>query len=175
MLVGPALSLAAAQATAAPKAKAPAPKVEKVEKGDVAASGTRTPLAQPATEPASGVPAGELALGSVRVPRKVMANGQPLEPGTYQVRLTAEEATGKAPGATPSYERFVEFLQAGKVKGKEVASIVAAADTPKVAKDKKPAPGASRVELLKGNDFMRVWINRGGNNYLIHLVVPATA
>jgi hypothetical protein len=132
------------------------------------------PLAQPASEAAPPVPAGDLALGSVRVPRKVMANGQPLAAGTYQLRLTGQEAAGNAPGATASYERFVEFVQGGQVKGKEVASIVAGADTAKVAKGRKaPAPGSPRVELLKGNDYLRVWVNRGGNNYLVHLAVPA--
>jgi hypothetical protein len=137
------------------------------------AQSATAPLAQPATEAAPPVPGGDLALGSVRVPRKVMANGEALAPGTYQLRLTAEEAPSKAPGATPSYERFVEFVQAGKVKGKEVASIVAAADVAKVAKGRKaPTAGSPRVELLKGNDYLRVWINRGGNNYLVHLAVP---
>ncbi len=148
LLVGPAASLAFAQFAVAP-------------------------LAQPETEAALPVPAGDLALGSVRVPRNVMANGQPLKAGTYQVRLTGQEAPGNAPGATAAYERFVEFLQGGQVKGKEVASIVAAGDTSKVAKGRKaPAPGSPRVEMLKGNDYLRLWINRGGNNYLVHLAVP---
>ena len=31
-------------------------------------------------------------------------------------------------------------------------------------------PGTgSRVETLKGGEYVRVWIARGGNNYLIHL------
>jgi hypothetical protein len=25
------------------------------------------------------------------------------------------------------------------------------------------------VEALKGGDYIRVWINRGGHNYLVHL------
>jgi len=36
-----------------------------------------------------------------------------------------------------------------------------------------PAPGGSKVELLKGNVYLRVWINRGGTHYLIHLPVTA--
>jgi hypothetical protein len=132
------------------------------------------PLSQPGAEAAPPVPAGDLALGSVRIPRKVTANGEPLAAGTYQLRLTGQEASGNAPGATPSYERFVEFVRGGKVVGKEVASIVAAPDIAKVAKGRKaPSPGSPRVEMLKGNDYLRVWINRGGNNYLVHLVVPA--
>jgi len=26
-----------------------------------------------------------------------------------------------------------------------------------------------RVDMLKGNDYVRVWINRAGTNYIIHL------
>ena len=130
----------------------------------------KAPLQQPTSEAAAMVPAGELALGSVRVPKGLKADGKELPAGTYRVRLTPEEAAGKAPGATPSYERYVEFLQGTQVKGREVVSIVPSADIGKVAKGKGPAPGASRVEKLRGDDYVRVWINRGGNHYLIHLV-----
>jgi hypothetical protein len=141
---------------------------------DVAAQGAKpAPLSQPTTEPPSPAPATESTLGSVRVPRKVMADGKPLAAGTYQVRVTTQEAAGRAPGATPSYERYVEFLQGGAVKGREVASIVPDADIAKVAKGRKPAAGSAKVELLKGNDFLRVWINRGGAHYLVHLPVAA--
>jgi hypothetical protein len=29
--------------------------------------------------------------------------------------------------------------------------------------------GSSRVEMLKGGEYLRVWVNRGGHNYLLHL------
>jgi hypothetical protein len=130
----------------------------------------KQPLQQPNSEAAAMVPAGELALGSVRVPKGLKADGKELPAGTYRVRLTAEEAKTKAPGATAAYERYVEFIQGSEVKGREVVSIVPNADIGKVAKAKGPAPGASRVERLRGDDYVRVWINRGGNHYLIHLV-----
>ena len=129
----------------------------------------KQPLQQPNSEAAAMVPAGELALGSVRVPKGVKADGKPLAAGTYRVRLTAEEAAGKAPGATPSYERYVEFLKGTEVVAREVVSIVPSADIGKVAKAKPPAPGSARVERLRGDDYYRLWINRGGNHYLIHL------
>lgn len=130
----------------------------------------KAPLQQPNSEAAAMVPAGELALGSVRVPRGLKADGKELPAGTYRVRLTAEEAAGKAPGATAAYERYVEFVQGTQVKGREVVSIVPSADIGKVAKGKGPAAGTSRVERLRGDDYVRVWINRGGNHYLIHLI-----
>lgn len=117
------------------------------------------------------VPAGETALGSVRLTRSVMADGKPLKAGTYQVRLTSQDAAPPAAGI--KMERWVEFLQGGKVAGREVVSIVPQAEL----KDLMPGPdnlpragaGSARVEMLKGNDYVRVWINRGGVHYLIHM------
>ena len=108
------------------------------------------------------------ALGSVTLGKKVMADGKPLAAGTYQVRLTNDEpkpAVGQAQGA----ERYVEFVKGGKVAGREVATVVSAEDITKIAKGKKPRPNSSSVELLKGGDYYRVWINRGGTNYIINM------
>lgn len=124
-------------------------------------------------EDAPAAPTGALALGSVRLPKAVKANGEPLKPGTYQVRLTEQSAEQKAPGATATYERWVEFVQGGQVKGKEVVSIVPQSDIAKVAKGAGPGANKSKIETLKGDDYLRVWINKGGNNYLIHLVPAA--
>ena len=110
------------------------------------------------------------SLGSVTLNKKVMANGQPLPPGTYQVRLTDDVPPQPAAGETPGAERYVEFVRGGKVVGREVATLVAQADVNQIAKgEKPPAPGGSRVELLKGNVYLRVWLNRGGTHYFIHL------
>jgi hypothetical protein len=124
-----------------------------------------------AAQSASGqVPAGEAALGSVSLPRSVMADGKPLKAGTYTVRLTAQAAAPTVAGQT--MERWVEFLQGGKVAGREVVSIIPASEM----KDLQQGPpggaqrgAGSRVEMLKGNEYLRVWINRAGVNYLIHM------
>lgn len=116
-------------------------------------------------------PSGETALGSVRLTRSVMADGKPLKAGTYQVRLTSQDASPQVPGI--KMERWVEFLQGGKVAGREVVSIVPQSEL----KDLMPGPdslpragaGGARVEMLKGNEYLRVWINRGGVHYLIHM------
>ena len=108
------------------------------------------------------------ALGSVTLSHKVTADGQPLPAGTYQVRLTTDQPRGVV-GQSPDAERYVEFLRGGKVVGRELATVVSDADAKAVMKVTKPASGSVRVELLKGNDYLRVWINRGGNNYIIHL------
>ena len=66
-------------------------------------------------------------------------------------------------------------MQKGAVKGREVVSIVPQAEVKNVVKDAPPPAGGSKVQLLKGNDYLRVWINKGGNHYLIHLPTGAAA
>jgi hypothetical protein len=135
----------------------------------------QAPNQQPVTAAAPSAPTGDMALGTVRLPRAVTADGKPLPAGSYQVRLTAQEAKPEAVGTTESLERWVEFVQGKDVKGREVVSIVPQAEIKMVVKDTPPASGASKVQLLKGNDYLRVWINRGGTHYLIHFPVPAAA
>ena len=72
-------------------------------------------------------------------------------------------------GQSPEGERYVEFLRGGKVVAREVATVISDADAKAVVKGPAPARGGVRVDLLKGNDYVRVWINRGGNNYIIHM------
>ena len=117
------------------------------------------------------VPQGDLELGAVSLPRGVMADGQTLSAGDYQVRLTARSATPDTVGALTVLERWVEFRQGDDVRGREVVSIVPSDEISDVAKSTAPGSGSSRVELLKENEYMRVWINQGGTHYLIHLVV----
>lgn len=109
------------------------------------------------------------SLGSVTLSRKVTANGQQLNPGTYQLRLAAEEPPKPGVGQTPDAERYVEFVRGGRVVAKEVATVVADADVKSIVKGPQPGRGGTRVDTLKGNDYVRVWVNRGGNNYIIHL------
>lgn len=108
------------------------------------------------------------ALGTVTLSHKVLADGKPLAAGTYTVRLTEENASDVV-GESSGSERWVEFVRAGKVMGREVATVVPDAEIGQIAEGTPPAKGGHRVTMLKGNDFVRVWINRGGYNYLIHM------
>lgn len=137
----------------------------------------KAPKDQPGQASEAAAPAGDaLVLGTARIPKAVTADGKPLAAGTYQVRLTPQEATPAAVGTTEKLERWVEFVQGGSAKGREVASIVPASEAKLVAKDAPPAPNTVKVQMLKGNDYLRLWFNKGGNLYLVHLAVPgATA
>jgi len=147
--------------------KKPAPKAR--AGSDTQGSGHAAPKAQPPTETASPAPEGQIALGTVRIPKGVKADGKPLAAGTYQLRLTPQTASPDAKGQTPTHERWVEFVKGGKVVGREVVTIIPQADISKVQKDTPPRPNSAKVETLKGGDYERVWINKGGNHYLIHL------
>ena len=143
---------------------------------------TAKPMDQTKTKPAQTKPAqttktemqqsaqagAAVNLGAIRIPRAVKGDGQPLPAGTYQVRVTETPATPPAPGQTPQYERWAEFMQGGKVVAREVVTIVPASDIKQVAEQTPPRAGGYRAEVLKGNDYLRLWINRGGNHYLIH-------
>ena len=117
-----------------------------------------------------GVP-GDRALGTIELPRRAMANGEALPAGTYSLHVRSRTASPETTGALAERERWVEFRQGGVVVGRELASIVPAAEIGDVANSAPPATGASRVEMLRGNEYLRVWINRNGTHYLIHLTV----
>lgn len=123
-----------------------------------------TQSAAPAAQPAPAVQ----SLGTVRITKAVKANGQALAAGTYTVRLTAETPSPVV-GQTPAETRWVEFVQGGQVKGREVATVLTSAEVKNVAEGKPPASGSAKIEMLKGDDYLRVWINRGGTHYLVHL------
>ena len=131
-------------------------------------AGHAAPKAQPETAPAPSAPTGDVALGSVRLSKGVKADGKPLAAGTYQVRVTSQMAAPDAKGQTPPLERWAEFLQRGQVKGREVVTIIPQSEIDKVQKDPPPRANGSKVETLKGGDYVRLWINKGGNHYLVH-------
>ena len=158
-----------AEAKAAEQAEKPAAKPRPAAKAESASAGHAAPKAQPGTAPEATAPDGALPLGTVHLPKGLKADGKDLPAGTYTVRLTPDEAKPDAKGSTEKLERWVEFVKGGKVVGREVVSIVPKDEAKLVQKDAPPASGGSKVETLKGGDYVRVWINKGGNYYLVHL------
>jgi len=161
-----------------PKAAAPTQTADKPAppraRRSTAAQGENTPgtheapKAQPTTSEEPSAP-GAMVLGTVRLPKGVKVDGKDIAAGSYQVRLTADEAKPDARGASEKLERWVEFVKGGSVVGREVVSIVPAAEAKLVQKDTPPPSGGAKVETLKGGDYVRVWFNKAGNYYLVHL------
>jgi hypothetical protein len=139
--------------------------------GQASKEGHTAPKPQPVSEASPTAPDGALTLGTVHIPKAVKADGKPLPAGTYQVRLTPDTASPSAKGQTPTLERWAEFVKGGKVVGREVVTIIPQSDISKVQKDTPPHTNSAKVETLKGGDYMRLWINRGGNHYLVHFPV----
>lgn len=130
-------------------------------------------VGMPAAHVSAQSMSGNMTLATVHIAKKVMAGGNALDPGTYQLRLTNDHPEPAA-GESPDSEVFVEFVRAGKVVAREVASVVSKDDIKAVGKgEAAPASGTARVELLKGDNYVRVWANKGGTNYLIHLPTHA--
>src|SRR5687768_12084575 len=103
--------------------------------GSGAAAQHKAPNQQPSTTETATAPTGDITLGSVRLPRSVTADGKPMPAGTYQVRLTAQQAAPEAVGTTEALERWVEFSQGKNVRGREVVSIVPQNEIKMVVKD----------------------------------------
>lgn len=108
------------------------------------------------------------SLATVRLPKATLANGEPLAAGTYAVRLS-DAPVPPVVGQAPEDACWLEFLQSGAVKGRELATVLTGSALKQVAKEAPPAAGHSRVELLEGDTYLRVWINHSGTNYLVHL------
>jgi hypothetical protein len=109
------------------------------------------------------------ALGTVTITQPVLADGKTLQPGTYEIRDTGEHVD-PLPGQSEDAQAYIEFIANGTVVAREVAEVMPAAPA---AVGTSGGPGArARVHMLKGGDFLRVSVNRGGERYLIHLPVP---
>ena len=72
------------------------------------------------------------SLGNVNIPQRVMADGQPLAAGTYEVRLTGD-APKPVVGQSPDAARYVEFVRNGQVAGREVATVVPSTELNEIA------------------------------------------
>ena len=133
--------------------------------------GHTAPKTQPANAPDATAPTGAITLGSVTLSKAVMADGKKLPAGTYQVRVTEQAPNPETKGTSKGLERWLEFAQGGQVKGREVVTIIPQSEIQHVQKDTPPASNGSKFETLKGGDYTRLWINRGGNHYLVHFPV----
>jgi hypothetical protein len=109
-------------------------------------------------------------LGSVTITQPVMAGGTMLQPGTYELRDTGEH--GKPlPGQSAEAQAWVEFMSNGSVVARELAEVMPGA--PQAVGTSGGGTSRARAQMLRGGDFMRVTVTRGGERYLIHLPTHA--
>ena len=111
--------------------------------------------------------------GGFDLPRRAYATGQPLEPGPYRVRLTDESAP-VVDQEPPTTTRWVEFLheEDGAIAGRALAAVVPDSEIEEIAVNWVPR-NQVRVDELLGGDYVRVWLNRSGSSYLVHMPTSA--
>ena len=121
--------------------------------------------------PAAAQAAKPVVLGSAHLAKAVMADGKSLAAGTYSLRVS-DEKPAPVVGQTADESRWIEFVQGGTVKGREMATVLSKDALKELAKKGgAPAAGTVKVEKLKGDDYIRIWANKGGTQYLIHLAM----
>jgi hypothetical protein len=108
------------------------------------------------------------AIANVTLKQDVLANGERLTAGVYALRA-ADDEVKPVRGQTPSESRWVEFVQNGEVRGREMAVVLSTPQALRVLKGRRPSVGRPRVDRLRGGDYVRVWVNRGSQHYLLHL------
>jgi hypothetical protein len=113
---------------------------------------------------------GPAIVATVAIPRTVLADGKTLRAGTYRIRVT-DQFVSPATGQSASAERWVEFLKGDAVAGREAASVIPAEDIASVAKGPKPRGRSARVDVLKGEDYLRVWINLETEHDVVNLPI----
>ena len=134
-----------AEATPAEQAEKPAAHAPEGPAATTQAGHT-APKAQPNTAEEPTAP-GAMALGTVRLPKGVKADGKEIAAGSYQVRLTADEAKPDAKGSSEKLERWVEFVKGGRSSAARSSRSCRPAEAKLVQKDTPPA-----VRRLEGRD-----------------------
>ena len=134
----------------------------------------KAPNQQPTTAEAPKAPTGEIALGSA-VPRAVTADGKAAAGRELHRRVTAEVAKPEAVGQTEELQRWVGVPAEGRGQGTRSRQHRPGRGSQGGREGRSPGGGGSKVQMLRGNEYLRVWFNRGGNHYLINLATGATA
>ena len=108
---------------------------------------------------------GPSVLGTVQLADAVMVGNMPLQPGTYEIRLTGEHLK-PLPGNSGEAGQVVEFVKDGVAVGTDGAEVMSAATAPVGTSGRSTR---ARVERLKGDEFLRISMVKDGERYLIHL------
>jgi len=103
---------------------------------------------------------GRRARGEITIPSPVLADGEELAAGMYLLRLADDGPESSA--------RWVEFVSGDSVAGRGLA-VVISDDAMSEVSESGMLRNEARVEVLKEADYVRVWLNREGVNYLVHL------
>jgi len=117
------------------------------------------------------------AVATVTITQQVMAGGEPLAPGTYEVWIGDEKPV--IDGVASEMQRVVEFRRDGQVVRTEIAELMpppqrtegTVGTTAPVGVGTTGGAGMAKaqVQTLRSGEFVRISITDGGVRYLIHL------
>jgi hypothetical protein len=109
-------------------------------------------------------------LATVHITQAVIAGDTPLPRGEYDIRLATG---GPAPlaGQSPGAQRWIEFVDGDLVTARDVAEVLRDDDVTPMGASARPVRDGTRVEMLKGGEFLRISVKRGSERFLIHLPV----
>jgi len=88
--------------------------------------------------------------------------------GSVSDRTVEEETLGVGVWVVVTNIKSIPQRVTSAYAGREVVTIIPQAEISQVQKDTPPHANSSKVETLKGGDYVRLWINKGGNHYLVH-------
>jgi hypothetical protein len=106
---------------------------------------------------------------TVRIMQPVLAGGQPLAPGTYELIVTDESPATQHRQPNES-QRWVEFVRDGMVVAREIAEVFPHPETPVGTSSASDAPRAV-IQKLKADDFVRISVNAPNARYLVYLPI----
>ena len=86
------------------------------------------------------------------------------------VRLTGERPA-PLPGQPAGAQQWVELLADGKVVARESAEVLKDEDLPAEGASSQHVQNGTRVEMLKGGEFLRISVKRDGARYLLYLPI----
>jgi hypothetical protein len=119
-------------------------------------------------ESAAGSKVDANILTTVRISAPVTAGGTSLAAGTYEFRLTGERPVPPI-GHPQNAQEWIEFVRDGRVIAHEAAEILYDDDLPSDGASAQKARLGTRVEMLKGGEFLRISVKRERDCYLIYL------
>ncbi|HIG18044.1 MAG TPA: hypothetical protein EYQ31_12600 [Candidatus Handelsmanbacteria bacterium] len=100
------------------------------------------------------------ARGAITIPSAVLADGEELSAGMYLLRLADDDPESSG--------RWMEFVSEDSVAGRGLAIVMSDDEISEIS-ESGMLRNEARVEVLKEADYVRVWLNRDGVNYLVHL------
>ncbi len=106
---------------------------------------------------------------TVRITQPVLAGGQPLAPGTYELVVTDEHPSTPA-GMPSEAQQSVEFVRDGMVVARETAEVFPRAEQP-VGTSSASGSARAVVEKLKADNFLRIAVNGATARYLVYLPI----